>query len=223
MTRVKICGLMTSEDVDLCVQAGVHTLGFVVDYPVSVPWNLTRMEARKLIDKVPPWVSTCVVTGGPVEKILTVANATQPDIIQLHYQETLAEVAEIAYQLNLRGIETIKVLRFDSGKCDFEVPDPVLAAQALSKTQISALLVDSYNAARPGGTGVTVDLSTFKAIRLATDLAVILAGGLKPANVLHIIQETNPYAVDVLTGVEASPGHKDAEKIRRFMQVVNSE
>ncbi|MDD2402203.1 MAG: phosphoribosylanthranilate isomerase, partial [Clostridia bacterium] len=63
MTRVKICGLMKRKDVNSCVQAGVHMVGFVVNYPVPVPWNLTMVEAKKLIYQVPPFVSTCVVTG----------------------------------------------------------------------------------------------------------------------------------------------------------------
>ncbi|MDD2421324.1 MAG: phosphoribosylanthranilate isomerase [Heliobacteriaceae bacterium] len=223
MTRVKICGLMNREDVDLCVNAGVHAVGFVVDFPVPVPWNLTKAEARKLIDKVPPYVSSSVVTGGPVASIMAVAKATRPDIVQLHYQETLEEVKELAYRLSLLGIKAIKALRIDSdGKCAFEIPDPANAARALAGTKTSALLVDSYTASRPGGTGVTVDLSTFKAIRQEIALPVILAGGLNPANVLQFIQETNPYAVDVLTGVEERPGKKDPEKVYRFMSRTES-
>ena len=223
MTRVKICGLMNKEDVDLCVQAGVDAVGFVVDFPVPVPWNLSRLKARQLIDKVPPFVSTCVVTGGTVEQVLAVAKATRPNMIQLHYQETLAEVKEIAQRLSRMGIKTVKALRFDrDGNCDFEITEPPLAARALADTKISALLVDSYTTARPGGSGVTVELSVFTTIRQATDLPVILAGGLNPANILPMIQAGNPYAVDVLTGVEASSGCKDPALVSRFMQKIKS-
>lgn len=221
MIRVKICGLMNRNDVDLCVQAGVHTVGFVVDYPVPVPWNLNKNEARQLIENLPPFVSTAVVTGGTVESILAVAEATRPDIIQLHYRETLKDVKELAHQLGRRGIKTIKALRIDhSGKCDFEISDPVAAARALAKTKISALLVDSYTVSRPGGTGITVDLSIFKAIRQEIGLPLILAGGLNPSNVQQLVGATNPYAVDVLTGVEERPGQKDPEKIRLFMRSI---
>ncbi|GAB6174375.1 phosphoribosylanthranilate isomerase [Paradesulfitobacterium aromaticivorans] len=223
MTRVKMCGIMNEEDISLCVKAGVHTLGFVVDFPVPVPWNLTKAEARKLINKVPPFVSSSVVTGGPVEKILAIAKATRANIVQLHYQETLQEVKELAHRLSLLGIKTIKALRIDGdGKCAFEFTDPAMAARALAKTKISALLVDSYTASRPGGTGVTVNLSAFKTIRQEIALPVILAGGLNPANVLQLIHETNPYAVDVLTGVEERPGRKDPEKVYRFMQGISA-
>lgn len=218
MIRVKMCGVMNEEDVALCVQAGVHTIGFVVDYPVAVPWNLTAVRARQLIDKVPPYVSSCVVTGGPVNKIMAIAKATRPDIVQLHYQETLKEVKELARRLNRLGIKTVKALRIDgNGRCSFEIPDPSEAARALSKTRISALLVDSYTASMPGGTGVAVDFSTFNTIRQESALPVILAGGLTPANVEQRIRETNPYAVDVLTGVEDTSGKKDPDKVYRFM------
>lgn len=223
MTRVKICGLMNGKDVDICVQAGAHMVGFVVDYPLPVPWNLTSAGARELIQEVPPFVSTCVVTGGPVEKVLALVSETCPNVIQLHYQETLQEIKEIAQQLKLRGVKTIKALRIDvSGNCDFEITDPVLAAKALAKTGVAAIVVDSYTAARPGGTGVAVDLLTFRAIQEESPLPVILAGGLSPDNILRVINEVHPYAVDVLTGVEERPGHKDQGKIYSFMQGVQS-
>jgi len=221
MTRVKICGLMNADDVYLCVQAGVHSVGFVVDFPVPVPWNLTKAEARKLIQKAPPFVSSCVVTGGSIEKIMAIAKATRPNIVQLHYQETLSEVKEIAHRLSRMGIKTVKALRIDSdGNCAFEFPDPAEAVRALAETKISALIVDAYTASLPGGTGVMVDRSTFKIIRQETSLPIILAGGLNPANVRQIIQDINPYAVDVLTGVEERPGQKDPKKVNQFMQVI---
>lgn len=221
MTRVKICGLMNRKDINLCVQAGVNMVGFVVDYPVPVPWNLTTVEARELIHHVPPFVSTCAVTGGSVGKVMELVNETCPNVVQLHYKETLQEIKELAYQLKLRGIKTIKALRIDgNGNCDFEISDPAKAARELAKTGVSAILVDSYTTAMPGGTGVTVDLSTFRTIQQESSSPVILAGGLSPTNILPLIQETHPYAVDVLTGVEERPGHKDPEKIDRFMQSV---
>jgi phosphoribosylanthranilate isomerase len=214
---------MNKEDVDLCVKAGVHTVGFVVDYPVPVPWNLTKVEGRKLIDKLPPFVSSCVVTGGTVESIMAVAKATRPDIVQLHYQETLPEVKELAHRLSRLRIKTIKALSIDSnGKCAFEITDPAAAARALAETKISALLVDSHTASRSGGTGVTVELTTLKTIQQSIALPLILAGGLNTANVREYIQEIHPYAVDVLTGVEKIPGKKDLDKVYQFMQIIKS-
>jgi phosphoribosylanthranilate isomerase len=221
MMAVKICGLMNGEDIEFCVRAGARYLGFVVDYPAAVPWNLNRMEALQLIKQVPPPVKTVVVTGGEIGKILAVAEALKPDMIQLHHEETLAQVEELAVRLNHMGIRAIKALCIGmDGKCLFEIPDPAAAARALNETLVSALLVDAHRASMPGGTGITVDLSIFKTVQKESELPVFLAGGLKPANVRSIIRKANPYAIDVLSGVEARPGKKDFQKVRQFMQSV---
>lgn len=218
-TRVKICGLMNERDVTLCVQAGVDMLGFVVDYPTPVPWNVPMEEARELIQRVPPFVSTCVVTGGPVENVIDNVQKICPNVVQLHYKETLAEVKEIAAELQQHGIKVMKALRIDSnGNCNFEIEDPVIAARELSRTGISAILVDSYTESMPGGTGVRVSLSTFRTIQKESNLPVILAGGLNPTNIQSLTQEVHPFAVDVMTGVEKKPGEKDAAKVYKFVQ-----
>ena len=222
MTRVKICGLMNDHDVNLCIQAGVHMVGFVVDYPVPVPWNLTKEAAKKLIQRVPPFVSTCIVTGGPPEQVLDTVEKTCPNVVQLHYKETLQEITEIAIRLQAKGIKIIKALRIDgNGDCDFEMKDPVKAVRELSKTGVSAILVDSYTESMPGGTGVMVNLSAFQTIQQESSLPVILAGGLNPMNIESIVQDARPYAVDVLTGVEEKPGQKDAGKILQFLRAAN--
>ncbi len=221
MTRVKLCGITNERDIDICAKAGVHVLGFVVAYPVPVPWNLTPERARELIESVPPFIQTCVVTGGEVDKILDIAALTRPNLVQLHYRESLAEIAEMARSLKQQGMKTIKALRINSdGRCDFEIPDPAIAAKALSKSGISAILADSYTETMPGGTGVAVELRTFRRIKKESSLPVILAGGLNPANIENIVREAQPYAVDILTGAEESPGHKNPDKINRLMAAV---
>lgn len=219
MTQVKICGLMNQRDVNLCVEARVDMVGFVVDYPAPVPWNISVDEAEELINGVPTSVKSCVVTGGAVEKVLDLVNKIKPDVVQLHYKETLQDVIEISQSLQKLGIETIKALRIGSkGMCDFEISDPALAAQELSKTGISGILVDSFTEAIAGGTGVRVDLSIFETIKKNSSLPVILAGGLNPTNIHSLISEVHPDAVDVLTGVEEKPGKKDESKIKEFIK-----
>lgn len=221
MTWVKMCGLMTEEDVQHCAAAGVEAVGLVVEYPLPVPWNLSREEARTLLAAVPSEVEGWVVTGGEVEKIMAVARAVRPAVVQLHYQETLADVRELAERLNRIGIRTVKALRIDSeGRCAFEITDPIRAVEALAETMLSAVVIDSYTAVRPGGTGVELDLSVVQSIRRQSRLPLIVAGGLNPDNVGRVIAEIRPLAVDVLTGVEALPGKKDPEKIRQFMASV---
>ncbi|MFP4662381.1 MAG: phosphoribosylanthranilate isomerase [Halanaerobiales bacterium] len=220
MTKVKVCGLMNKKDIDLCVVAGVDILGFVVDYPLSVPWNLTVVEAKSLLQIVPPSISTCAVVGGSVRKIITIADNIHPDIIQLHYKETVEEIKVLVQELNERGIKVVKALCIDSeGKCDFEIREPELAAKELNKIGLSAILVDSYTDSRPGGTGVQVDFSTFKTIQKVSSIPVVLAGGLNPENISSVISEIHPDVVDVLTGVENKPNQKDDEKINKFVRM----
>ena len=65
---VKICGLMREEDVVFCQEAGVDILGFVTEYPLPVPWNLTRQETAALLARVSLPHKSCIVTGGSPEK-----------------------------------------------------------------------------------------------------------------------------------------------------------
>ena len=85
MVRVKVCGLMTERDVISCAEAGIHTLGFVADYPEPVPWNLTRDEARRSL-QVPPYMHMCG-TGGTPDDVIKTALSVRPSVVQLH-QET---------------------------------------------------------------------------------------------------------------------------------------
>ncbi|MFP4016982.1 MAG: phosphoribosylanthranilate isomerase [Halanaerobiales bacterium] len=219
MTKIKVCGLMNKKDIDLCIKTGVDILGFVVEYPLPVPWNLTTPQAEKLIAAVPASVNTSIVVGGSVERIIRIVDDTHPDIVQLHYKETLKEIEALAQVLSRRDIKVVKALCLDSeGRCNFEISDPILAVKELSKTGISAILIDSYTTSRPGGTGVQVDVTTFRNIQQECSLPLILAGGLNPENITTIVKNLHPYAVDVLTGVENEPNNKDINKLNEFVK-----
>ena len=92
-----------------------------------------------------------------------------------------------------------------------------LAAEAGRFAGARGLLLDAYRPGVPGGTGETFDWS-----RIPTDLAgrIVLAGGLDPDNVEQAVRQVRPFAVDVSGGVEAAPGIKDSDKMRRFVQAV---
>ena len=68
--RVKICGIRTEEDAALCVEAGADALGFVVEYPVPVPWTVDRDQAAAMMRRLPPFVVRVAVVGGDAETIL---------------------------------------------------------------------------------------------------------------------------------------------------------
>ncbi len=73
MTRIKICGMTRKEDIRLCSEAGVHALGFVVEYPIDVPWNLDRVKARELMRYVPPFISRVIVVGDNPDTVIELA------------------------------------------------------------------------------------------------------------------------------------------------------
>lgn len=225
--KVKFCGIMTESDIGFCVDAGADACGFVVEYPVdtssavpaSVPWNLTAAKAAALVRQVPGSIRTFMVSGGSPGRVLGLARQVRPDFVQLHHKEGLAEVAEIAAGLKKLGISTIKALRIDAkGGLDFEIPDIAAAARALETAGLAALLVDSFTPARPGGTGRALAPGVYATLGKSTGLPLILAGGLKPDNLKTLVPADNPpYMLDVLSGVESSPGVKDKDKMVAFV------
>ncbi len=220
MARVKICGNTDRNQVEMCARAGADAVGFVVEYPVPVPWNLSREEAADLLPAVPPFVSRVVVTGGPVGIVLAIADALSPDAIQLHTDNTTAETASAARELAERRISLIRALRIDAGtgRAEGEIPDPIEAALALQDAGISALLVDACTGSMPAGTGVSVSWGMARSIREALRIPMILAGGLNAGNAREAIEAVEPYAVDVISGVEASRRVKDPALVEEFVR-----
>lgn len=220
MIRVKICGNTDAEQVAWCVAAGADCVGFVVEYPVAVPWNLSREQARDLIALVPPLTIRAVVTGGDAERVCTIARQLLPHVVQLHTDNSLEETARISRTLASLGINLIRALRIDAatGQACGEIPDPLQAALALQDAGVAAVLLDARTRQLPAGTGVRVDWAAALAIRQALSRPLILAGGLTPQNVRGAVEQVRPYAVDVISGVELSRRVKSPDLIRRFVQ-----
>lgn len=223
MIRVKLCGMMSGEDVALSARLGAHALGFVVEYPSPVPWNLSARQAAELVREVPPFVTACMVAGGAPAHILRLAETVRPDVVQLHGEETLAETAFLAGELRRMGIRAIKALPTgEDGALRFEMEDPAEAAKALEASGVQGILVDAFAPGRPGGSGRLASPAVFRAVASATRLPVILAGGLRAENIGQVIDPLHPpFAVDVLTGVESEPGRKDEERIKALLNAVS--
>jgi phosphoribosylanthranilate isomerase len=219
MVRVKICGNTDPEQVALSAAAGADCAGFVVEYPISVPWNLLRDQARALLPLVPPMMTRAVVTGGDVEKVLSLARFLMPHLVQLHTDNSLEETARIARGLASLGIGLIRALRIDveTARACGEIADPVAAAVALQETGVAAVLLDARTAKMPAGTGVSIDWQLALEIRKALSCPMILAGGLTPQNVRSAVHQVRPYAVDVISGVESARTVKSAELVRQFV------
>ena len=211
---MKICGLMRAEDVITCARYGTDIVGFVVEYPHPVPWNLSLNTAKPLVALVKKPSKTCVVTGGSLEKIIHVAKETKPDYIQLHCGETPAEVGHLVVELGKYGTKVIKTLFPDT-------PDLEKAAADFGALGIYAILFDprTPNNATHGG---LADLSVFAKLKRAASCPVILAGGITPENVAGLVSASNAQIIDLMSGVECKRGVKDEARIAALFQALRS-
>ena len=203
--KVKICGLMREDDVRMCVHHGADIVGFVVDYPRPVPWNLNVQSVKKLMRIVSGQSKTCIVTGGTSDKVIKLILETQPDYVQLHFGENLVDTGHIVNETKKYGVKIIKTLFPNTPNLEKVAVDFCMAG-------VYALLVDSRT---PDNAvfGGKADLTTFIKLRDVVECPVILAGGINPGNVAEIIKKTGAEAIDLMTGVEQYPGIKDESKV----------
>jgi len=203
---------MRAEDVRMCIRHGAAIAGFVVDYPRPVPWNLSAKAAKELMPAVSKPAETCIVTGGRPEQILRLASALQPDYVQLHGGETLADTQRLVNELGKHSIKVIKTL-FPG------TPDLIKNAADFCSTGIYALLLDPRMPEHADRGGVA-DLSAFIRLRRAVSRPVILAGGITPENVAEIIRKTQAGIIDLMTGVERCHGIKDEAKVISLFKAI---
>jgi phosphoribosylanthranilate isomerase len=211
---------MSHSDVQMAVRAGVDSLGFVTEYPVPVPWNISREIAAELAGAAPPFVTTTAVVGGPVDHVLEIARVVRPHFLQLHGDESLEEIRGVCSGLEDTGIKVLKALRVDvdTGRALFPIRDPVEASLVLADSGISGLVVDSKSSSRPAGTGIALDWDVMREVSSAIHLPLILAGGLTVQNVARAIDLVRPYGVDVISGVEKEAGVKDETLVLDFVR-----
>ena len=208
-TRVKICGLTREGDIHCAVQAGADAIGFVF-YPKSSRF-VSLDQARGLRACVPTLVSAVAlfVNASPDEVRAVIAHV-KPDVLQFHGDEP----PEYCAQFDRPYWKAFRV-----GGPGLETPQAVLAA-CRQFPGAAGWLFDSYSSGY-GGSGLKLDTGLLHAI--AQDLEsrpMVLAGGLAADSVGRSIQEIQPYAVDVSSGVEVSGGIKSPEKIHAFMDAV---
>ena len=211
---VKIFGLTRLDDVRMCIRHGADILGFVTEYPRTVPWNLTAECTTKLISNVSRQVETCIVTGGTPEKLLWLISETKPDYVQLHCGESLSDTIFIIDKLRKSGVRIIKTLFPNT--LDLEK-----TAADFCDAGVYALLYDprTPDNAISGG---AADITAFIKLRSSVSCPVILAGGINPGNVADIVQRTDAQIIDLMTGVESCPGIKDEVKVIKLFQALRS-
>lgn len=197
--QVKICGITNTEDALCAAENGAAALGFIF-YPSS-PRFIEPQKAREVIDRLPAHlVKVGVFVNEKEEYVKRVFEECRLDMIQLHGDETLEYCGKFPSRHVIKAME----LKADEDLSRADAYD------------VAAILVDSRHAGLYGGTGRTANWEL--AGRIAKPL--ILSGGLNADNVVAGLQHVHPAALDLNSGVEKSPGKKDAKKIERIMQII---
>ncbi len=206
VTRIKFCGLTTLGDAELAVSAGAWAIGLIF-WPRS-PRRCEPGAAAQIAAAVKRRAEIAgVFVNATLDHVAETADSVGLTLLQLHGDEGPAYCAEAARRT---GCRVIKTARVRSGA----------DVQALASFHTDYHLLDSYTAGVPGGTGETFAWEIARAHR--RKIPVILSGGLTPENVADAIAAVGPFAVDVASGVELSPGHKDPSKLSAFAEAVHA-
>lgn len=193
---VKICGITSEEDALLAIALGADALGFV--FAPGSTRLMKPSEVRDILKRLPQNVVTVgVFRDERPERVVEIVNKIGLTGAQLHGNEPVSETRWIRSRTQF-------VIQA------FAADDPMLAASANSPADV--IMVDSPNP----GSGKVFDWSMAESV--PGGIRLLLAGGLNPDNVGEAIARVRPFGVDVSTGVESAPGHKDARKLRRFIE-----
>jgi phosphoribosylanthranilate isomerase len=211
VTRVKICGITNLDDAMVAVEAGADALGFIV--VENTPRFMTPAQVAPIVRELPPFVTPVgVFWDHSAGHIKLAAEACGLRALQFHGDERPEDLA--GYTLPV--IKTIKLppakalAGFPEGRTeDFVRVGPYIGC-------VTAILLDSAERWSEGGARHPIEWHLARRLR-ADGCRLILSGGLTADNVAAAVETVGPYAVDVDSGVEATPGRKDHDKVRRFV------
>ena len=205
MTKIKICGITNLDDALAAADLGVDFLGFV--FSEKSPRQIKIKNAIAIIKSLPSSVSTVGLFVDQEElAVKMIFDKCRLDYFQFHggespgYCKRIKEKGKVIKAFRIKGEQSI---------------------EDLANYDVEMYLLDAYNEDKFGGTGAVFnwDLAV-KAKKY--DRPIIIAGGLNPENVARALQKVRPYGVDVSSGVEKSPGKKDAQLMKKFIQQVRS-
>ncbi|MCC7305336.1 MAG: phosphoribosylanthranilate isomerase [Alphaproteobacteria bacterium] len=208
MAHVKICGIAELNSVRVACEAGAWYVGFIF-HPPS-PRFVTLENAKVLTAAVPPTVKRVGVFVNPDDQTLsnTLDEATL-DMIQLHGDESPERVQEVMGKFGLPVIKAIRVAAAED-----------LAPVREYEDVADWLLFDTKVEHKPGGTGQTFDWEILE--KRMFSVPWMLSGGLNEFNVPEALEILKPDVVDVSSGIEISPGRKDPDRLRAFVEAVRA-
>jgi phosphoribosylanthranilate isomerase len=209
-TRIKICGITREQDLINAVEAGADALGFVF-HPTSKRY-VSPARAQELCAALPPFVSSVALFVNPQPSFVhEVLESMSPSMLQFHGGESVEFCSSFgrpylkAFRVGAPGLET----------------SAEIAEVCMRFSSAHGWLFDSYSPLF-GGSGHGFDHSLLTPLcHQVGARPIVLSGGLNAANVGPAVVSTEPWAVDVSSGVEIRPGVKSAEKMRNFVAAVN--
>lgn len=204
-TRIKVCGITSLEDAMAAVDAGADAIGFV--FVEETPRWISPDVAISIAEALPPFVAAVGVFRDPtLEWFMDVVDACPTRAVQVHGESVTQKLA----QAMSPGL--IRALTFQPETINEQL------TRWSAADGVEMILVDGS----AGGEGTSFNWATLAQHRDACALPLIVAGGLNPKNVGEAVRTVRPFAVDVSSGVESSPGVKDHGLIRAFCQVVRA-
>ena len=212
-TRIKFCGVTRAQDADYAVSLDAWAVGMIL-WPNS-PRAVSLEQGAEIAAVLRRRAEIVGVFVNPsLDEVVRAADMLGLTMLQFHGQEGPNFCGEAGRRTGCRVIKAARV----QGGADI---------QALSAFHTDFHLLDSYVAGVPGGSGETFawELAaehrrTAPSLRQGERIPLILSGGLTPENVGEAVKLVQPYAVDVASGVELSPGIKIPERMRAFAEAV---
>jgi phosphoribosylanthranilate isomerase len=202
MTKIKICGITNETDALFCAEAGADFLGFI--FVPSSPRHIEPEKAAEVAKRLRKNPNAPKIVGvfqdASVDYINEIRNVVSLDVVQLHGSENDDEIRV----LEMPAIKTLHI--------GGTLPDTHATPNA------AWLLFDTFDERRSGGTGRRFDWSLLATYERSKPF--FLSGGLTPDNVVAAVSMVRPDAIDVASGVEASPGIKDHDKVARLLERV---
>ena len=211
---IKICGNTSLGDALVAAEAGADAVGFVF---APSPRQVTEAEVAAITPHLPATVEKIgVFVDAALEDIVSTVQACGLTGVQLHFDADL----ELPARLRERMGAEVRILRVIHFSAETAEQCAAQIAKSGQNPHVDAVLVDSRLIAAVGGKGVTFNWAAARKtlFQYAGSLKrLVAAGGLNPANVAEAIAMLRPWGVDAVSGVEATPGRKDAAKVREFV------
>lgn len=204
--RVKICGIINSEQANAIACLGATELGFNC-VPTS-PRYLKASAIKTIIEQLPKKINNIgVFANTDVETIMSIVTETGMSGVQLHSDET-PDFCQQLRTLLPAEVELIKALR---------VRNTTSLARVRDYSQVvDTLLLDAYDPQMLGGTGHTLDWEELA--QWNSPLPWLLAGGLTPDNISVALSQLHPNGIDLCSGIELSPGNKDLDRVAHLFR-----